>query len=170
MRAIAAIAVLLVIGCAGCGLPKGGTAGGGQAPPSTSATAPAMPVGRHVRCVHLMATPGRKTVSLTSADNHGSFCVPRGAGIFVFLHKSTPVAWAPIQSSSAALQRRPSGVMSLARGVTGAFFEATRVGTASLRSFEPRCLIRPRAGKAAVHSSGRCPAPLRFEVTVYVLS
>jgi len=120
--------------------------------------------------VHLRTTPGQKTVSLTNADNHGSFCVQRGTGIFVFLHKSTLVAWAPIQSNSAAVQRRPSGVMSLARNVTGAFFETAQVGTANLTSFEPRCPFGPRAGKAGVHSSGHCPAPLRFVVTVHVLS
>lgn len=108
-------------------------------------------------------------MSLTNVDNHGSFCVLRGTGIFVFLHKSTPVAWTLIQSSSAAVERRPSGVMSLARGVTGGFFEAVAVGTANLTSIAPRCPVGPRPGKARVHS-GRCPAPLRFKVTVHVLS
>lgn len=175
MRAIAAIAVLLVLGSVGCGLQAGRTTGagqaspGGSASPSRSPSTPAVPVKRQVRCVHLRTTPGQRTVSLTNVDNHGSFCVLRGTGIFVFLHKSTSVAWALIQSTSAAVERRPSGVMSLARGVTGGFFEAAQAGTANLTSFEPRCPVGPRTGKAGVHS-GHCPAPLRFEVTVHVLS
>jgi hypothetical protein len=57
--------------------------------------------------------------------------------------------------------------MLLIRGETGAFFEAVRVGTAKVTSFEPRCPGGPHPG---VHSRGRCPAPLRFAVTVHVLN
>lgn len=165
MRAIVTLSVLLALGCVGCGL-QPGTAGGHKASPTTSTTT-TVPVKLPVRCVHLKSSPGQRTVSLTNADNHGSFCVPRGTGVFVFLHESTPVLWAPIQSSSAVLERRPSGVMSLVRGETGAFFEAAKVGMAKLTSFEPRCQNGPHPG---VHSRGRCPAPLRFSVTVHVLS
>jgi hypothetical protein len=168
MRTLVGIAVLLVLGCAGCGL-QTVTAGGHKASPSVSATR-AGPVKRQVGCVHLKAIPGRvisgqRTVSLTNADNHGSFCVLRGVGIFVFLHQATPVLWTPVQSSSAAVERRPSGVLSLTRGETGAFFEAAEVGTANLTSFEPRC-----PGPHPLKAGGRCPAPLRFAVTVHVLS
>ena len=174
MRTLVALGVLLVLGCAGCGLQATSTTGGQHASPSTSVTpsrsaSPKVPVKPRIRCVHLRTTPGQRTVSLSNIDNHGSFCVPRGTGIFVFLHKSTPVLWAPIQSSSTAVERHPSGVLSLARNVTGAFFEAAEVGTANLTSFEPRCLLAPRAGKGG-HTTGRCPAPLRFVVTVHVLS
>lgn len=162
MRAITAVVAGLLL--VGCGL-QTGTAGGHKAPPSPSGSSSSVPVS----CVHLKTTPGRvisglRTVSLTNADNHGSFCVLRGTGIFVFLHASTSVLWTPIQSSSAALSRRPSGVMSLVRGETGAFFEAAQVGTATLTSFEPRC-TGPHPGKAG----GRCPAPLRYAVIVHVL-
>ena len=84
----------------------------------------------------------------------------------MFLHEATLVLWTPIQSSSAAVERRPSGVMSLIRGETGAFFDAAEVGTATLTSSEPRCPMGPHPG---VHPGGRCPAPLRFSVTVHVL-
>lgn len=161
MRAIFAVAFLLMV--VGCGLQA---TGGHKAPPTTTSATPGGPVKRQVRCVHLKASPGQRTVSLTKADNHGSFCVVRGTGMFVFLHESTPVLWTPIQTSSAVLVHRPSGVMSLVRGETGAFFEAVAVGTARLTSFESRCAGGPHGG---VHSRGRCPAPLRFVVTVHVL-
>ena len=163
MRAIAAIAAGLIL--VGCGL-QARTAGGHKAAPTTSTTK-AAPVKLPVRCVQLKSSPGQKTVSLTHANNHESVCVPRGTGIFVFLHELTPVLWAPIQSSSAALEHRPSGVMSLIRGETGAFFEAVKVGTAKLTSFEPRCKNGPHPG---VHTRARCALPLRFSVTVHVLS
>ena len=164
MRAIAALAVLLVLGCVGCGLRTGGTTGGHKATAARSST-PTVPVKRRLSCVHLRTTPGQRTVSLTNGDNHGSFCVLLGTGVFVFLRESTPVLWAPIKSSSVALERRPSGVMSLARGETGGFFEAATTGRASLTSYEPRCPSGPHPSRAS-----RCPAPLRFAVTVYVLS
>lgn len=165
MRTLVAIAVLLVLGCTGCGL-QTGTAGGHKPSPAMTSTTPVAPVKRQVRCVHMKASPGRRAVSLTNADNHGSFCVPRGTGIFVFLRAATPVLWTPIHSSSAAVERRPSGVMSLMRGETGAFFDAAEVGTANLTSFEPRC----PGGPHPLRTRGRCPAPLRFAVTVHVLS
>ena len=163
MRTIAAIAAGLLL--VGCGL-QTGTTGGHKSSPSASATTPAAPVTRHVNCVHLKATPGQSTISLTNVNNHGSFCVPRGSGLFVFLHASTPVLWTPIQSSSAVLAHRPSGRLSLMAGETGAFFVAAEAGTAKVTSFEPRC---PGGPHPRVHRSGRCPAPLRFAVTVHVL-
>lgn len=163
MRTLVTIAVLLALGCVGCGL-QASTTSGRKAPP-------AVPVKQPIDCVHLKASAGQRTVSLTNADNHGSFCVLRGTGIFVFLHASGPALWAPIQSSSAALERRPSGVLSLTLGETGAFFDAAEVGAAKLTSFEPRCPGGPHPGvQLGGHSGGRCPAPLRFAVTVHVLS
>jgi hypothetical protein len=164
MRGIAALTVLLVLGCVGCGLQTGGTTGGHE-PSPTRSTTPTAPVKRPLSCVLLRTKPGETTVSLTNLDNHGSFCVRHGTGIFVFLRQSTPVLWAPIQSSSAVLERRPSGVLALTRGETGGFFEAAKVGQATLRSYEPRCPNGPHPSRAS-----RCPAPLRFAVTIDVLS
>jgi hypothetical protein len=178
MRTLVAIAALLML--VGCGLQTAGTTGAHKAPSTTSpatrttrpttrprptpTATPTVPVAPPVRCVRLKASPALRTVSLTYADNHGSFCVLRGTGLFVFLRAQSPVLWTDIQSSSLVLERRPSGVMSLPQGETGAFFQAAQVGTARLTSFEPRCKSGPRAG-----AGGRCPAPLRFEVTVHVL-
>lgn len=175
MRAIAALTVLVMLGCAGCGLQNGAPTG--HQPPARHPTrhrtttpspshSPEAPVNLPVSCVHLGSLPGRRTVSLTNADNHESFCVLRGAGIFVLLRESSPEPWAPIQSNSRAVERRPSGLREPAAGGTGAFFEAVEVGTATLTSFEPRCPGGPHPGG---HSGGRCPPPLRFAVTVHVL-
>lgn len=149
MRAIFAVAILLVVGC------------GVQ--PSPGPKAPAKP---QASCVRLRTTPAQRNVTLTYADNHRSFCVERGTGIFVFLHGQTPVLWTAIQASSSAIERRPSGVMSLVRGETGAFFEAVGPGAATLTSVEPRCPSGPRPG---VRMPRRCPAPLHFSVVVHVL-
>lgn len=169
MRAIAATAAGLLL--VGCGL-QTGTTGASKASSSPSGTQSA-PLKPNVRCVHLKAGPGRvpgqRTVSLTSADNHGSFCVPRGTGVFVFLHESTHLPWTPIRSSSAVLEPRPNGALSLARGVTGAFFLAAQAGTAKLTSSEPRCFGGPHPGHRG-QLGVRCPAPLEFAVTVHVLS
>ncbi len=107
--------------------------------------------------------PGQRTVSLSNRDNDKTVCVRRGTGVFVFLHSSTARMWNPIQTSSAALSRRPSGVMSLVRGVTGAYFVAASLGHATLTSFISRCPSGPQFVAQA-----RCPAPTRFKVTVYV--
>jgi len=124
---------------------------------------PLVPVIRPVHCVHLRPVPGQQTVSLSMADNHQTFCVRRGTGLFVFLHSPNSHLWSPILSNSAALSRRPSGVMSLIRGETGAYYVAAGLGRATLTSSDPRCPNGP-------HPGVRCPAPLRYSVTVYVLA
>lgn len=150
MRAIFVVAVLLLVGC------------GVQTPSAhTGPARPARPARPQVSCVHLRTTPSLRNVTLTYADNKRSFCVARGTGIFVFLHGLTPQLWGVIQASSSAVERRPSGVMSLMRGETGAFFEAVGSGAATLTSFEPRCPPGERQPR-------RCPAPLRFSVIVHV--
>jgi len=163
MRAIFAVAVLFLVGC-GVQAPSAHTTPARHRP-ATSAK-PTVPAGRQVSCVHLRATPSLRTVTLSYADNKKSFCVTRGTGIFVFLRGQTPQLWTVIQASSAALERRPSGVMSLMRGETGAFFEAVGPGAATLTSFESRCPSGPRPGE---RQPRRCPAPLRFSVTVHVV-
>lgn len=151
MRVIFAVAVLVLVGC------------GVQS--STVHTLPKARSKPQVSCVHPATTPGQKNVTLTQADNHKSFCVTRGTGIFVFLHGQTAELWTAIQVSSAAVERRPSGVMSLVRGETGGFFEAVGPGAATLTSFEPRCPSGPHPG---LRLPRHCPAPLRFSITVHV--
>lgn len=157
MRVIAGLAATLIAAAVvGCGTVtatshKRGGDGDNDPIPRTPVT----------RCVHLAPTPGQRTVSLGGADNHKTFCVLRGTGIFVFLHSSTLRLWSPIQSSSSVLSRRPSGVMSLVRGETGAYYVAAGLGRATLTSGVSRCPSGP-------HGGSRCPPPLQFSVTVDV--
>jgi hypothetical protein len=125
---------------------------------------PVIPIIVPVHCLHLRPVPGQRTVSLSLADNHKAICVRRGTGVFVFLHSPNSHLWSPILSSSAVLSRRPSGVMSLMRGETGAFYAAAHVGRATLTSSVSRCPNGPHPSARA-----RCPAPIMFWVTVSVL-
>jgi hypothetical protein len=158
MRAIAGLAVALVAAAVvGCG----NVAVASHKHVADNDPALKIPISRHVQCVHLRSTPSQRTVSLTDADNHKMFCVRRGTGIFVFLHSPTSRLWSPIQSSSSVLSRRPSGVLSLVRGETGAYYVAAGLGRATLTSAVVRCTNGP-------HGGSRCPMPLEFSVTVYV--
>ncbi len=154
---VALAAGLIASALVGCGTQVGTVTG-----PKPGGTGHKVPVTPSA-CVHLRPTPGDRSVSLTNADNHKSFCVARGTGVFVFLHSATSHLWTPIQSSSSALSRRPSGVMSLARGVTGAYYVAAGLGRATLTSAVSRCPKGPHPS-----AGGRCPAPILYSVTVYV--
>jgi hypothetical protein len=94
------------------------------------------------------------------ADNGKTFCVARGTGIYVFLHSGLTQAhlWQSIRPSSGVLEGRVSGMMTLPRGVTGAYFGAARPGMATLTSTKAPC---PAAGSP-------CTAQLHFKVTVVV--
>jgi hypothetical protein len=86
-------------------------------------------------------------------------------GVFVFLHGTPVAAWAPIHPSSAAIQRRPSGEMALALGVTGGYFVAVRAGLADLTSARPPC----RAGSAsAMPATAHCTARTYFSVRLVI--
>ena len=93
-------------------------------------------------------------------DNCKTFCAPTGTGVYVFLHSGpNPGAlWRSIHPSSGVLEGRASGLMSLARGVTGAYFGAARPGTVTLTSTRSPC--------AAAGSP--CATRLLFKVTVVV--
>ena len=165
MRAIAGVATALIAAAVvGCGTvattPHKRVGDGDNDPLPRILNWPA-------HCAQLRSTPGQRTVSLTDADNHKTFCVRRGAGIFVFLHSPTMRLWSPIQSNSSALSRRPSGVMSLMRGETGAYYVAAGLGHATLTSGLSRCPNGPHGGRVA-HTEARCPPPLEFSVTIYV--
>jgi hypothetical protein len=83
------------------------------------------------RCVHLH--PSRGSVTLT-ANSPARVCVRSGTGVYVFLHGSPSLAWQHIRSSSAVLSPRPSGIFTLMRWETAAYFLAARPGTARLIS------------------------------------
>jgi len=93
-------------------------------------------------------------------DNGKTFCVAMGTGIYVFLRSGHTQAhlWRGIHPSSGALEGRVSGMMMLARGVTGAYFGAARPGTATLTSTRSPCQA----------TGSPCATRLHFEVTVIV--
>lgn len=142
-------AVIGVAAIAGCGVqatsgpPTGPAASGGT--PGT------------VTCVTPKLSGASKTFRITEKDNGKSYCVVAGTSMFVFLHSSPSHLWSPIRASSAALQPRPSGVFSLALGVTGGYFLAARLGQASLTSH-----------RAACHAGQKQCSPTAFRVTVLI--
>ena len=84
---------------------------------------------------------GGNAFDIGDSDNGKTFCVATGTGIYVFLHSGHTQAhlWRGIHSSSGALEGRASGMMTLARGVTGGYFGAARPGTATLTSTRSPC-------------------------------
>ena len=140
MRGAALIAVLAV------GV-SGATAACGQAPGVKTA-----------QCV----TPklNNKAFDIGDNDNGKTFCAVTGTGIYVFLHSGHTQArlWRSIQPSSDVLESRASGMMSLARGVTGAYFGAARPGMATLTSTRSPCSA----------AGSPCATRLHFKVTVIV--
>ena len=140
MRA-AAVFALLVVGVSGV------TAGCGQASGVTSK-----------QCVTPKLTDNAFTIG--DRDNGKTFCVGTGTGIYVFLHSGLTQAhlWRSIHPSSGVLQSRPSGAMTLARGVTGAYFGAARSGKVTLTSSRTPCQA----------AGSRCVTDLHFRVTVLV--
>ncbi len=141
--AAAGIAALM-IATAGCGQ---------QHAPQGSGRSPAP-----VDCVRPTLTGRAKVFSITQQDNGKTYCVTAGTGILVFLRGTLAHKWAPIQPSSGAIAPRPSGLMSLAIGVTGGFFRALHPGKATLTSVRDPC-----------HAAGAgCPPGTSFTVTVLV--
>jgi hypothetical protein len=100
------------------------------------------------------------TFDIGDKDSGKTFCVAKGTGIYVFLHSGPTQAhlWQSIHPSSGVLEGRVSGMMSLARGVTGAYFGAARPGTATLTSSRTPCQA----------AGSPCATRLHFKVTVVV--
>jgi hypothetical protein len=148
----AAIGVtLLVVSCGQQHAPGSGTAG---VAPSGSAQA---------RCVTPKLTSPGRSFTITDKDNGKSFCVTAGTGVFIFLHGAPVRMWAQIKPSSAAIQPRPSGKMTLARGVTGGYFVATRTGAAFLMSVRTPCHVR-----TALASASHCTVQSEFRVKLVI--
>jgi hypothetical protein len=85
-----------------------------------------------------------------------------GTSMFVFLHGAPSRMWAHVNASSQALQPRPSGVFSLARGVTGAYYLAAKLGHVTLESSRLPC------HPAASASQATCGAKNLFRVTILI--
>ncbi|MHB1593158.1 MAG: hypothetical protein ACYCO9_22280 [Streptosporangiaceae bacterium] len=153
--AVAGIGAALLV--AGCGRP--GTSSGGSAAASSSSR-PA------VRCItpQLSASglPGpARTFTLSERDSGKTYCVTAGTEFYVFLHGTAAQPWGAITPSTGAVQHRASGVMTLALGVTGGFFQATRLGTVTLTSYRKPC-----SGPAG--GASQCGPKNVFKVTFVV--
>lgn len=157
MRGTSLVATILAIGATalavGCGQQS--------APGSSAVSAPKA----QARCVTPKLASQGGAFTVTDKDNGKSFCVPAGTGVFVFLHGAQDRRWAPIEPSSAAVQPRPNGEMSLAVGVTGGYFVATRAGAAFLTSARSPCHARLTSVSP---SMTRCTAQSFFRVTLVI--
>jgi hypothetical protein len=166
--ATSAAGLAVVALTAGCGVQTlGGGAGSRHGGSGSPAAAPSSspggaPVGS-TRCVLPRRGAERTTITLTNADDKKVLCVLPGVGVFVALHGTPKAFWAAVVSSSAALQRRPNGALSLPVGVTGAFFVAVAPGTATLTSTRRPCPAKPPERAVA-----RCVQLIRFSVTIKV--
>jgi hypothetical protein len=158
-RAFAAVIIVVAVAAAGCGQRAGAHAGG-----SASVTAVPRDCGRATPTV-----PPQNTVDIGNGDNGSSLCVMRGTGVLVML-KGTPThKWSPIRVSSVALVPKPNGRLMLARGVTGAYFVATRPGDAVITSVRAVCGTSAGGGAASSPPSAvHCDAQIAFRVSVVV--
>src|SRR5215470_5381816 len=135
MRGVPVLTAVIIGGAAviaGCGQQHPGS---GVAAPAPSAS-PSHPM---AACANASpaAHPGK--LIITAADNGRSFCVTRGTNVTVFLKGTTDATWDQIRASSAVLQPRANGELTLPIGVTGASFAAVQPGTAIISSGRPAC-------------------------------
>ncbi len=156
--AVAGIGASLLV--AGCGRPGTSSGSGGSGGAASS------PSHKTVRCVTpklgASGLPGpARTFTLSEQDSGKTYCVTAGAEFYVFLHGTAAQPWGPITPSTGAVQHRASGVMSLAIGVTGGFFQATRLGTVTLTSYRKPC-----SGPAG--GASQCGPKNVFKVTFVV--
>jgi hypothetical protein len=171
--AAAAFGAVAVI--TGCGQQHAGTGGGGAAastPSAASRSAAASPgsVAALAGCHGARPAPHHNQIVITNADNGRALCVRPGTAVLVYL-KDLAGRWAPIQASSAALEPRANGRLTLMRGVTGASFQAAGPGTAVISSFQDSCGPTSTPGNAGSGSGTlECGAILDFRVTVRVES
>jgi hypothetical protein len=162
----AGLAVLALT--AGCGVQALGVGAGSRpdgsgSPAVTPSSTPGSARAGSTRCVQPRRGAERTTITVTNSDNKKVLCVLPGVGVFVALHGTPKEFWAAVTSTSAALQRRPNGALSLPVGVTGAFFVAVAPGTATLTSTLRPCPAEPRT-----HAVARCLKLIRFSVTIKV--
>jgi hypothetical protein len=102
----------------------------------------------------------RSVATVTEADSGHTYCISRSARLEVYLHGTPQDRWPPITLEGDALRRIPSGKGMLGLGVTGGFFIAAHLGTASLTSTRHPC---PRPGQA-----GTCGSLRTVTITIIV--
>jgi len=117
MRSLSSLAAA-VIGLsalvAACGQqPAGPAASGSPGGPAPSTGPPAA-----AACGDATPTsPPNRTLTLSAADNGGSFCVTPGTGVLIYLRGTPAAKWAALKSSSAAMVPRANGHLMLVLGV-----------------------------------------------------
>src|SRR5215470_12660855 len=164
MRGVPVLTAVIIGGAAviaGCGQQHPGS---GVAAPAPSAS-PSHPM---AACANASpaAHPGK--LIITAADNGKTFCVTRGTSVAVFLKGTQVRKWSTIRASSAVLQPRASGELTLPIGVTGASFAAVQPGTAIISSGQPAC-GPPNGSSSSGSGTLECGAILEFRVTVTVV-
>jgi len=161
--------VLLAL-AAGCGIQTRAAGGGSHhggpgSPDGTPSAKRGSARSASTKCVHPRRGSERTTIMLTNSANKKVLCVLPGVGVFITLHGTPHALWTAVASSSAALQPRPNGALSLPVGVTGAFFVAAAPGTAKLTS-----TLRPCPAKPRTHAAAPCLKLIKFSVTIKVPS
>lgn len=104
--------------------------------------------------------------AITQADNGETFCVKVGARVTVLLHSRDSSLWLAPLASGGVLKPVPSGMASLVKGVTGAWYAAVRPGHVLVTSVRPPChtAISASGGKGGLEPADSVPRsyPLRF--------
>jgi hypothetical protein len=168
MRSVSLLAAV-VIGAsaltAACGQQKVGSAAGG------SPGSPAPPSGPPAAAACGSATPTappHRTLTLSTGDNGGSFCIRPGIGVLVYLMGTPKLKWAALKSSSAAMVPTANGHLALTVGVTGGYFVAAHAGVAAITSTRSPCAPLATPSGPTTSNPRKCGITQTFRVTVRV--
>jgi hypothetical protein len=156
---IAGVLIAVAAATSACGQQRANSPHSGL---SASPKGPVIPIaGGAGACRQPKAGAPGHTVTVGIGDNGKSLCVKPGTTLMVILRGSPDRTWASIHASSRVLEPRGSGVLTLQRGVTGAYFVAAHTGRAVISSARPACAT-------ASMGTASCGARLTFHTTVVV--
>jgi hypothetical protein len=151
----ACLVAVLAIGCGSVQAARSGPQGQRSSAPVASSAAARGPASCH-----------GAAAAITQADNGETFCVKVGARVTVLLHSRDSSLWLAPLASGGALKPVPSGMASLVKGVTGAWYAAVRPGHVLVTSVRPPCYtaISASGGKGGLEPADSVPRsyPLRF--------
>jgi hypothetical protein len=132
-----------------------------NSPSALGASPSAASAGGAGACLRPKAGAPGHMVTVGISDNGKSLCVKPGTALMVLLRGTPDRTWASIHASSRVLEPRGNGILTLQRGVTGAYFVAAHTGSAVISAVRPAC-ARASMGDAS------CGARLTFHTTVVV--
>lgn len=165
---LVAAAVIGVSALTACG----GRAGSAASGPASPAPATGAPAAAACGTATPTSSPDR-TLTLSSSDTGGSFCIKRGTGVLIYLKGTQTARWGALKSSSPALVPRANGHLALQVGVTGGYFVAAQPGTAAITSSRSPCPPQPPTaaptGPTTPNQDKGCGAGQTFRVTVRVV-